>query len=194
MNIYNTDKMVKSILESINMNFFGKKNILVAIDGRCAAGKTTLASVLQEKTEANLIHMDDFFLRPEQRSKERLSQPGGNVDYERFEAEVLKPLREHTIFSYAPFDCNTMQFKEKNLVLPKRINIIEGSYACHPALINYYDLKVFLSVDEERQKDRIAKRNGTDALEIFLQKWIPLEEKYLENCAVKEQCDMFFET
>ena len=33
--------------------------------------------------------MDDFFLRPEQRRPERFAEPGGNVDRERFAAEVL---------------------------------------------------------------------------------------------------------
>lgn len=194
MNIGNVDEIAKNILKSINMNCSGKDNILVAIDGRCAAGKTTLASVLQEETGANLVHMDDFFLRPEQRSKERLFKPGGNVDYERFEAEVLKPLREHIDFSYAPFDCHTMQLKEKIAVSPKRITIIEGSYSCHPALASYYDVKIFLSVDEIKQESRILERNGADALNVFLQKWIPLEEKYFEKCAVKERCDMCYTT
>lgn len=194
MNISNIDEIAKSIVEFLYRDFSQNENILVAIDGRCAAGKTTLASVLRGKTGANLVHMDDFFLRPEQRSKERLLEPGGNVDYERFEAEVLKPLREQMDFSYAPFDCYTMQLKKKVTVLPKRITIIEGSYSCHPALINYYDVKVFLAVDEARQKDRILKRNGADALKVFLQKWIPMEEKYFEKCGVREQCDMCFMT
>ena len=30
---------------------------------------------------ANLIHMDDFFLRPHQRSRERLAIPGENIDH-----------------------------------------------------------------------------------------------------------------
>ena len=44
--------------------------VIVAIDGRCGAGKSTLAAVLAERLDANLIHMDDFFLRPEQRTPE----------------------------------------------------------------------------------------------------------------------------
>ena len=37
--------------------------VLVAIDGRCAAGKTTLAASLQAQLACNVFHMDDFFLR-----------------------------------------------------------------------------------------------------------------------------------
>ena len=69
-----------------------RPRVLVAIDGRCAAGKTTLAASLQAQLGCNVFHMDDFFLRPEQRTPERLHQPGGNVDFERFLTEVLRPL------------------------------------------------------------------------------------------------------
>ena len=33
--------------------------------------------------------MDDFFLQPKQRTKERLEQAGGNVDYKRFKKEIV---------------------------------------------------------------------------------------------------------
>ena len=32
--------------------------------------------------------MDDYFLQPYQRTEERLAEPGGNVDYERFKEEI----------------------------------------------------------------------------------------------------------
>ena len=58
-----------------------KTPFLVAVDGRCGAGKTTFAAFLQEKFGWSVLHMDHFFLRPEQRTKERLGTPGGNIDY-----------------------------------------------------------------------------------------------------------------
>ena len=41
--------------------------VIIAIDGRCGAGKSTLAARLAELCGGNVFHMDDFFLRPEQR-------------------------------------------------------------------------------------------------------------------------------
>lgn len=35
--------------------------ILVAIDGRCGSGKTTLGEYLKGQLDCNLFHMDDFF-------------------------------------------------------------------------------------------------------------------------------------
>ena len=46
--------------------------ILVAIDGRCGSGKTTLGEYLKGQFDCNLFHMDDFFLRMEQRTPDRM--------------------------------------------------------------------------------------------------------------------------
>ena len=61
-----------------------KDHLLIAIDGRCGSGKSTLGAYLQQKMYVNLLHMDDFYLRPEQRTPMRREEPGGNVDRERF--------------------------------------------------------------------------------------------------------------
>ena len=64
------EEMLLNEIEKV-MKESGKDKILVAIDGRCASGKTTLAGKLAERCESALqvdhvhvIHMDDFFLRP----------------------------------------------------------------------------------------------------------------------------------
>src|SRR5699024_12651195 len=56
--------------------------VLAAIDGRCGSGKSTLAALLAARWDCTLVHADDFFLRPEQRTPQRLAQPGGNFDRE----------------------------------------------------------------------------------------------------------------
>ena len=66
-----------------------KPRIIAAIDGRCGSGKTTLAAWLMDQFDGNLFHMDDFYLRSEQRTPERLAETGGNVDYERFRRRWL---------------------------------------------------------------------------------------------------------
>ena len=82
--------MRAELLAAIDRLLLEKSHVLVAIDGNCAAGKTTLAKKLAEHYDCNVLQMDDFFLRPEQRTPERFAQAGGNVDYERFALEVLE--------------------------------------------------------------------------------------------------------
>ena len=183
------EKIVSSVARMIDNLRKEKDNLIIAIDGRCASGKTTLAAQLQKVYDCNVIHMDDFFLRPEQRTKERLKMAGENVDHERFLKEVLLPLKEGKSFSYRTFDCGTLQLTESIDIVPKRINIIEGSYSCHNNLYEYYDIKIFLTIDSEEQLQRIMKRDGKDKAEIFKARWIPMEEKYFSTFAIEERAD-----
>lgn len=143
------------------------KPLIIAIDGRCAAGKTTLAKRLREMLGCSVIHADSFFPRPEQRTAERLNEPGGNLDYERLLAEVILPLERGGAFSYRPFSCKTQNLIDEVHVEPNEVTIIEGSYSCHPLLWEHYGLRVFLTVDPAEQLRRIERRGGADALTVF---------------------------
>ena len=117
--------MTAEIQRRIDELLARKDTVIVAIDGPCTSGKTTLAGKLAELYDCNVFHMDDFFLRPEQRTSERFAEAGGNVDYERFGDEVLIPLQAGTDFSYRPFDCKTFTLAEPVAVEPKKLTIIE---------------------------------------------------------------------
>lgn len=184
------ENLLSIIIQHINN--YNKEPFLVAIDGRCASGKTTLASLIKNEINCNIIHMDYFFLHPEQRTKERLQEPGGNVDYERVKEEVLIPLSQGQEFSYQPFDCKNMELKAPVKIEPAAVTIIEGSYSCHPVLWDFYDLRIFLNITQEEQLLRIKKRNGAEGTQIFLNKWIPLEEKYFIEYNIQKRCDLSF--
>lgn len=166
--------------------------VIIAIDGRSASGKTTLATRIQKEIKCGVIHMDDFFLRPEQRTEKRYEEAGGNVDYERFLDEVMIPLRGNRKFAYRPFDCSTMTFSPPIEVTPGTVTIIEGAYSCHPVLWNYYDLRVFMSVNPDTQKRLIRQRNGDGGYIAFEEKWIPMEERYFAAYHLPERCDLAF--
>uniref|UniRef100_UPI00405628D5 uridine kinase family protein n=1 Tax=Acetatifactor sp. TaxID=1872090 RepID=UPI00405628D5 len=163
---------------------------VVTIDGRCASGKSTMAQMLQEITGAGVIHMDDFFLPMELRSKERLAEPGGNVHYERFMEEVLPHLASEGAFSYRRFDCSKMQIGEERKVDSSSLRVIEGAYSHHPLFRDYADLKVFSHVEEAEQLRRIKERDGEAVLAMFTERWIPMEEQYFATYHTKENSDI----
>ena len=115
------DSVAAVVKSRIDMLLGEKDFVIVAIDGKCTSGKTTLASKLVELYDCNVFHMDDFFLRPEQRTPERFAEVGGNVDYERFQEEVLFPLRSGKAFSYRPFDCSTFTLAAPVTVTQKKV-------------------------------------------------------------------------
>lgn len=166
---------------------------LVAIEGEAAAGKSTLGTLLTQVYDCNLFHMDDFFLRPEQRTAERYAQPGGNIDHERFLAEVLNPLQRGESVQYRRFDCGTFTVQPPVEILPKTLNIVEGVYSCHPALMDAYDLTVFLKISPELQAKRIKMRNTFDIQQRFFAQWLPMERAYFEAFDTQHRCDMTLE-
>ncbi|MGI5899459.1 MAG: hypothetical protein ACOX8S_05975 [Christensenellales bacterium] len=183
------------LLCSIAERLKEKGSAVLAIDGRCGGGKTTLAELIrtvfaEEGTAA--IAMDDFFLPLEKRTKERFEEPGGNVDYERFADEVLPGLKSPQGFSYRVFDCSLMRLEGERSIPPideAPLRIVEGSYSMRPELRGSYDIKVFVDIDEEEQSRRILKRNGPELHKIFVDRWIPLENFYFEALDIQESCD-----
>jgi len=169
---------------------------IIAIDGRAASGKTTMADQLAQILGTDVIRMDDFFLPPELRTSERLQTPGGNVHYERFLAEVLPHLKATDAFSYRRFDCHIMDyngarqvracagtppclFRTESATSTCPIRIVEGCYSHHPAFGNYSDIRVFSHVAPDKQMNRILHRNGPQMAQMFEQRWIPMEEQYI---------------
>ena len=170
---------METIRKKIDELLTQKDMVVVAIDGKCTSGKTTLASKLAQIYDCNVFHMDDFFLRPEQRTPERFAEIGGNVDYERFREEVLLPLLTGNAFSYRPFACKTFTLSAPIPVPEKKLNIIEGSYSMHTHFGDPYDLKILLTVDEETQRQRILERPAF-LHKRFFEEWIPMENRYFE--------------
>jgi uridine kinase len=167
-----------------------KGPVTLAVEGGSASGKSTLGALLCELYGCTLFHMDDYFLRPFQRTKERLAQPGGNVDRERFLEEILLPLSAHRAVTYQPYDCSTGSLCPPVTVIPQRLTVIEGAYSMHPELACYYDLSAFLDVDPALQTARIQKRNSPAMAQRFFNEWIPLEQTYFEAFHIKDRCTL----
>ena len=170
----------------------GKDRTIIAIEGGSASGKSTLAKILEEVYSCNVFHMDDFFLRPEQRTQERLAEIGGNIDRERFKAEILQPILENEPINYRPFNCRTQSLGEPINIAKNRLTVIEGVYSMHPKFEKYYDVAVFLEIDEDLQQNRILKRNSPQLAERFFCEWIPMENKYFSHNAIKARASIIF--
>lgn len=179
--------MIENITDKITSFLKNKGSVVIAIDGMSGSGKTTYARELSKKFAARLIHMDDFFLPESLRNKDRLQEVGGNVHYERIKEEVIDRLKQD--IEYSPFDCKTMSFLETIKLPYNVVTIIEGAYSLHPKFNKYYDISIYMGIDEELQKKRLIKRGGTKYYQNFKNKWIPLENQYLSIFRISEKTD-----
>lgn len=180
------EKLLNNIKQQLQNNT--SRPFLIAIDGMCGSGKTTLANHLAKELGASVYHMDDFFLQPHQRTEERLNEPGGNVDYERFKEEILDHIADTDGVTYRPFNCHEWKLADKTITIPYNdIVIVEGSYSHHPYFNDVYDVKIFLEISPSEQKKRIIKRDGETIWPMFENKWIPMEDRYFEIYRIKEQ-------
>jgi len=179
------------LFQAIDAHVLERGRAVIAIDGDSGAGKSTLGALVAAVYGANLYRMDDFFLPPERKTPERLSEPGGNVDWERFRREIVdrlgSPLR------YRPYSCRTGSCGAEVSVEPTAVEVVEGVYSLHPALRHAYDLKVFLAAAPDFQRRRILERSGERMLQRFAREWIPLEKLYFERLNVRGESDLTFE-
>ena len=181
------------ILCSIDSLLKNNEFIRVAIDGPCASGKSTLGRMLSDLYHCPLISMDDFFLRPEQRTEVRLAEPGGNVDYDRFDQQVLTPLCQHKAFSYRPWDCHLQSFAAPQQIPAAPLTIVEGSYSLRPDFRDRYHLRIWAEASPEVRQQRLLDRDGPEMLERFRNLWIPMEDLYFSSCNVKECCHLVWD-
>ena len=166
---------------------------VLALDGFCASGKTTLAAYLADRFGARVIHTDDFYLPAELRSEERYAEPGGTIHYERLKREVVDCLAEPSL-TYGVFSHEIMDIV-RTLTLPRTaLTVVEGAYACHPFFGDYADLRCFMETTSAEQRRRILARNGPDRLKLFESRWIPYEQKYNSAFRIREKADVLIRT
>ena len=187
--------MVKytELCEEIESMIGDLKRVIIAIDGMCAAGKTTLANKLKESfSGACIVSMDDFYLPFSQRSEAVMAEPGGHMDYERFTEEVALPLWKAHPVSYGVFDCHSQSIV-RTVEIPSDASliIVEGTYATHPSIPDIYDYRLFVKTDSKTQKARVTLREGEGAAAYF-EKWIPREAVYFSAYMTEELADAVY--
>ena len=75
--------------------------------------------------------------------------------------------------------------------MPKKLNIIEGTYSLHPYFGEVYDLKVFLTITPELQQERILQRPAFLHKQFF-EEWIPMENRYFEKLIISRNFNLTF--
>ena len=157
--------------------------LLVGVDGRAGAGKTTFTRALAALDPGlDVIEMRDFALPAAEQPRERGEVPTGrvaaDVDWRRLRSTVLLPLSRDQAARYQRYDSAADAMAEWRLVPVGGIVIVEGRYSCVKALSTFYDFRVWVDCSLEARRQRLVSDNGTATLwERF---WRPAEDAYIE--------------
>lgn len=171
-----------------------ERPVLIALDGRCGSGKTTLAVQLAKQFPGSAVfHTDDYYLPPAQRIPNWAETPCANMDLTRLREEVLVPAQAGAAVRSRAYSCREGAYLPEQCVPPAPLYILEGSYSHHPILAGFYDLKVFVTCSKKEQARRLQAREGK-RYENFVRRWIPLEEAYFAQCRIEALADRLWDT
>ena len=193
------DHVADAIQRTLAMN---GRSVVVALDGGSGAGKTTLGRLVQERTGAALVHLDDFYTTTvpehgwrERSVRERLRDV---FDWERACREVLAPLRAGQPARWQAFDfaggltangTYALQ-REATELAPAPVILLEGSYSAAPRLASMIDLSVLVQVSAAERSRRTALRDPAALLESWHAIWDEVEAYYFSQVCPPDTFDL----
>jgi para-aminobenzoate synthetase len=157
--------------------------VIIAVDGRSGAGKTTLAvelaARLRQHHKVSLFHLEDIY-------------PGWNglrTGIERYVATVLAPLREGKAAEWVSWDWERHYDGGLNVTLPAEIVIVEGVGAGAEAGRSMLDAVVWVEAPGDDRRRRALTRDGS-TYEPYWDSWAAQEEEWLSADSVMEDADI----
>lgn len=155
--------------------------LIVALDGRSAAGKTMLAAALGERLDAGVIEGDDFYIGGVAvRAEPPAAMVAACTDWQH-QRLVLDLLRSGREASWNAFDWEAFDGRERTeltVMSPKPIIILEGVYAARPELADLIDIAIMVRADEGVRESRLlARQDHTGPWE---KQWHAAEDYYFE--------------
>lgn len=187
---------VRSIQEKLPKDRPG----IVAIDGRSANGKSTLAALINLEVPGSvLVHTDDIPSSAAWSGRDRYSPPESAIPsfydwVERVREKVLKPARAGQAVAYRPPSWTDWLREESAFIDVSAgcpLLIFEGVGAARRELTDLLDVAVWVQSDTEKAETRGIIRDGGDMeAATFWKKWMAEEVPFLAAQKSWERADL----
>ena len=157
--------------------------VIIAIDGRSGAGKTTLAielaARLREHHKVSLFHLEDIY-------------PGWNglaAGIERYVSTVLAPLHRGDPAEWVSWDWNAHYDGEARTTQPAEIVLVEGVGAAAEAARPFLAAVIWADSPEQDRRSRALARDG-ESYEPYWDEWAAQEQAWLAEDDVPARADV----
>ncbi|WGZ79172.1 aminodeoxychorismate synthase component I [Arthrobacter sp. EM1] len=157
--------------------------VIIAIDGRSGAGKTTLAielaATLREHHKVSLFHLEDIY-------------PGWNglvAGVERYVSTVLAPLHRSEPAEWVSWDWTAHYDGATRTTQPAEIVLVEGVGAAAAAALPFLAAVIWADSPEQDRRSRALARDG-ETYEPFWDQWAAQEQEWLAGDDVPARADV----
>lgn len=152
---------------------------LVCLDGPAGSGKTTLATLLQERWRASLVHMDDLYE----------GWYGRDAGVRHLLDDVLAPLARGDEGRYRRYDWDADAPAEEHRVPPGPVLVVEGCGSAPRAVDGYDPLVVWVEVPADLRLRRGLARDGEAMRDHWLQ-WMAEEQDLYARERTRERAQV----
>lgn len=160
--------------------------IIIAVDGRSGAGKTTvaveLAALLRRHRTVSLFHLEDIY-------------PGwdglaGGV--ERYIDSVLRPLHEGQSATWTAWDWTAKHDGASRTTAVAPVVLVEGVGASHGRAADFLDAIIWVDTPTQARKERALARDG-ESYAPFWDIWAEQEDHLLDGASSAEHADILID-
>ena len=137
----------------------------VGIGGHGGAGKSTLAARVPG---AQIVGTDEFW-------------DGAGFELARLRAEVFEPLLDGREARFASWDWIERRPGKRRTILPIGMVVVEGVCALHRMFRDDYDVRIWVDAPYEIRLERGVARDGEGARATWIERWMPMEDRYVER-------------